>query len=164
MKDYNFEKLVGKRIPEINSILNCVLENNLINKNFYYGNTKEERLLYGINYNVISLTTDNNKNITSITIHLKNVIGNDFYNLFIAEYGKPTSILIIEREIILSETESTGGSFNQKMRSGELEMKEGEFNENPLYIIWKKKGYKIKILIRRDRNTTDVIFSNLKKE
>jgi len=159
----NFERLLGSKISNANAILDCVFEDIFPDKKYYATRIKEERSLYGINYNVITLTTDDKKNIESITIDLKDVVNDDFYNLFIADYGKPNSILIVEKEIVLSETEETNSSFNQKMRKVELKLREGQFNEGPLLMIWKKKDYEIKILIRHDRNTSDITFSKHKK-
>lgn len=46
MKNIPFEKLLRKTIPEVNSILNCVFENNILNHNFFEASFSEDKYLY----------------------------------------------------------------------------------------------------------------------
>lgn len=168
MSDYNFEKFIGKEIPEVSNILNCVFENNLINKNFYYTEKPiEESFYYGIKYNVVSLTTDNDSFINSITIHFKEVINSDFYNLFIDDYGIPDSIKVVKSKKtieIVEQNKNSSKSFNQKLKSSVLNTEEGKFEDKPLYISWKKQNYSIKILMRHEQNISDITFTKAIKE
>ncbi|MEE9377499.1 MAG: hypothetical protein V3V33_05640, partial [Candidatus Lokiarchaeia archaeon] len=98
------------------------------------------------------------------TIHLNEIINNSFYNLFVIDYGEPSTIQIVYEEKIISEGKSTDEEptddlpFVQNLKQSILKTREGKFNENPLYMIWHKKGYQIKVLIREGQNKSEITF------
>lgn len=93
---------------------------------------------------MISIMTDENKKVKDIIIHFHGIIDNSFYNSFILDYGAPDIIQVIEGY------ESSGKwykkdseeEFNHRVRKVALKMKEGKFEDDPLFMIWRKKNMK----------------------
>jgi len=158
MKDSNFEKLLNKNVKNVSNILNCKFKNNLLNPKFYYSEFENERSYFGYKYNFISLTINNNE-INSITINLNKLINKDFFNSFIKVYGKPNEIRVLKKEnIINTVNEKDNNSFNQKLKQSIIETEEGSFDDKPLYILWEKDHYIIKLFQRYDRGYSDITF------
>lgn len=160
MNDYNFEDLIGKSLKEVNKIFDCDFKNNLIDERFYYSSLKDESFYYGFYYNFISLNLNEEQKVESITIHFKKIIDLNFYNLFINHYEEPSNIIVVKDKKIIDEiNEENNNTFNQKIRQSILITEEGSFEDKPLYILWEKKNFKIKILMRYEQNICDITFS-----
>ncbi|TPV34696.1 hypothetical protein FJ651_03965 [Paucihalobacter ruber] len=69
--------------------------------------------------------------------------------------------MVVEKRTVLSENsgEDEMYGFKQYLRKSELELREGTFEENPLYIIWNKEQYMIKALLRHNQNISEITFS-----
>lgn len=131
---------------------------------FYSNKDYIKKDFYGMNYNQITINTNPNDTIESITIHFREVINNRFYNLFTEKYGKPDSILVIKNRQTVSETilKDKDGKINQHLRKNKIDLEEGTFEENPLYIIWKKKNYEIKAFLRHKTGISEITFNTSK--
>ena len=121
---------------------------------------------YGIPYKFVFIQTDRNNSIQSINIKFNSIIDFNFYEAFNEVYGVPNNILVIEKRNILSEEnikDETYG-FNQFLRKSELDLREGSFEEKPLYILWKKENYQIKALLRHKQGVSEIIFTKLNSQ
>lgn len=171
--NYNkFEDLLGKHISVAEDILGNEFDeiidiNNFKNKRYSIKSKLDDyaleiRNFFGINYRYIFIETDKNDIIESITIYFEKLIDRQFYDMFNKVYGRPTSILIIDKRTVISESwgkEDTYG-FNQHLRKSELELREGTFDEGPLYIIWRKDSYEVKALIGQ-QNLSQITFKQI---
>jgi len=162
----NFENLLDKNISFVEDILKRTFKRHSFNSTeseivFYSSTAYEEAYFFGAMYQHVSLQTNINNTVKSITLHFNELLNLEFYKSSILEYGMPSSILIIDKRHIISENfvEDDKHNFNQHLRKSELELREGTFEENPLYIIWKKDKYMIKALLRHDQNISEITFS-----
>ncbi len=155
-----YESLIGKDISYANLIL--------IEEGFKYHKPLKNpfytsdnyKWLCGIPYNMISIITDDKNIVTSITIHLHKLIDSKFYDLFIMDYGDPNTIQVIDGYDFIgkwTEEESEEG-FGSKSRKITFKMKEGTFEENPLFMIWNKENYQIKVLLKDEQNISEITF------
>lgn len=140
-----FENLIGEKLSKINLIMDTNFKNDLSsNKNLYFASFNSYKEYYGMSYNMISTTVDKNNTITSLTIHFKSVINRNFFDLFNTDYNIPDKIYITGDKTITSDDKYG----NHHLVQGELEIREGTFDEKPLLIFWNKKKYQIKVLNR----------------
>ena len=73
-------------------------------------------------------------------------------------YNKPNNILVIEASETTSEGFLEGKSFNQKLRKNNIQLREGKFDENPLFIVWTKEDYEVKFFFRYNNNSSEVTY------
>lgn len=145
MYTVKFEDFIGKKLSEINSIMETDFKNDLSSiKTLYFAHFDSYKSYYGMNYDTLSIVIDENNIVTSLTIHFKNIIDANFFNSFNMNYDVPDKMYVIESKKNISESK-TG---YQHLSQGELKMKEATFSENPFLILWNKKKYQIKILNR----------------
>ncbi|GAB1858750.1 hypothetical protein MHTCC0001_35900 [Flavobacteriaceae bacterium MHTCC 0001] len=106
----------------------------------------------------MSSTTNEKETIRSISILFSKVISRQFYDKFIENYGEPNHTYIIEnrKEIIEEPEEENDFARNAKKFEGDL--REGSFDENPLYIIWEKENYTIRAFLRHEQNISEITF------
>ena len=159
-----FEQLLGKPFSEVKEITNCDFKVRDRNEIKFYMNTEFfTRSLYGMVYNFISITTDHNDNVDSFCIHFHKVIDQSFYDAFVAQYGEPDNIHVISKRTVISEGKyvSDNGDFTSNVRKSEVDVREGTFDEKPLFIIWNKKDYKIKALLRHKQNISKITYSRI---
>ena len=112
---------------------------------FYISDESISKNYFGIPFKSISITTDEKSNLQSITIHFKEVINREFYDLFIQTYDYPSHILVVEKTHIINESNQKDDFLNQYLSKGKIELSEGKFEENPLFIIWRREHFQIKI-------------------
>ena len=163
MECIDYENLLGKHISNIKDTLGNDFENNFFEKSFYY--IKDENIkvnLFGINYNSISILTDKNEIIESVTIHLLSTIDKEFYNQLIQKYGQPNEIKVIEKKVIISNSHLKEDIFSQDMKKSNIELRNGSFEEKPLYIIWRKDNFEIKIFSRYNMGISEITFKSKK--
>ncbi len=171
MNQIVFEDLLKEHISVAKEITGNDFEESNINidnfKNKHYSiksnldyNPLEIRNLYGMPYKFLFIQTDKNDTIQSVTIYFHKLINRQFYDAFNRVYGEPNNILIIDKRTVISENneEDETYGFKQHTRKSDLELREGSFEENPLYIIWKKDSYEIKALLRHKQNTSELTF------
>jgi len=154
-----FETLIGKEITIANQIL---LDEGFEHINFLEINSytlgDDFKFFYGMPYKIISIMTDNKNTITSITIHLLEVIDSDFYNAFILDYGNPNTVQVVDKPEFIGEWKKLDKEFNSRGRKVSLIMKEGTFEENPLFMLWNKEDYSIKAFLRHEQNISEITF------
>jgi len=119
-------------------------------------NSDKLNFFYGMPYRLLFIQTDENKMIKSIGVFFNKHIDRKFYEAFNKAYGEPTNILIIDERVVISESVLDNG-FGQASKA-ELKLREGTFEEDPLYIIWEKESYQIKALLRQ-QNMSEITFS-----
>ncbi|WP_418639611.1 hypothetical protein [Winogradskyella sp.] len=162
MNYIDFENLLGKHILTVEEKIGKNFENTLSDKNFYYiQNELIKKELYAMPYNCLTILTNENDTVQSISVHFREVINRQFYDSFNKDYGKPNSILVIENRKTISKTitKDKNGNIIQSLRKGEFDLREGNFEEKPLYIIWKKEDYQIKAFLRHKQNMSELTFS-----
>jgi len=161
MDNTEFENLLGEHISVAEEFLGDDFENTLLSKGFYYiPDEFIKKDFYGMQYNCITLQTNEEDIVQSVTIHLRKVINRQFFDSFIKRYGEPNYILVIENRQIISESVDYGDDdFKQNLRKSTFELREGSFEEDPLYIIWKKGHYSVKAFLRHNQNISEVTFS-----
>ncbi|WP_299557189.1 hypothetical protein [Seonamhaeicola sp.] len=173
MDNIKFENLLGKHI----SVAEATIENDFSETNYKIHNTEvkfysnAEYLLKLLDYEIkdyfsmpyinLFIETDKNDTIISINVHFQKLINRQFYNAFNKTYGEPSSILVIKKRNVISEGVENDDihGFNQYLRKSELELREGTFEEGPLYIIWEKENYQIKALLRQ-QNMSEITFKS----
>ena len=153
----NFYNLLGKNILFAEKNLNCIFEKSS-DENIYYA-FSPVKYGKGMQYNgTIILKTDEDDLINEVDINHGFVMGHEFYNKFVKCYGVPDSIKVIEKIEIIDQGRAKDSDFDQYLKKSFLKMKDGTFDENPLYMIWEKKDYQIKIVNRYEQNLTQIIF------
>ena len=163
MKCTDYESLLGKHITNTEDILGSDFDNKLFEKYFYY--VKDENIkknLYGIDYNSISILTDKNEIVESVTIHFLSTINKDVYDQLILKYGLRNEIKVIEKKVIVSENKINNEVFSQEIKKSNVELRNGSFEENPLYIIWHKDNFEIIIFTRHNMGISEITFKNKK--
>ncbi len=157
----DFQNLLGKHISEIDIHGNNPKPTSHINK--YYMLIDSYTEFYGIPYNYMIINTNNQDIIKDITIYISGVINRPFYDAFIDSYDNPKSIQITDKVKSISKSDGKG-QFSRNSEKRFLTTKEGTFEEKPLYILWEKKGYQIKILLKHNMDTSEISFSLPTKE
>lgn len=163
MQNIDFKELLGKHISTVEKVISNDFENKLFGKEFYY--IKDENItknLYGISFNSLTILTDENEIIESITIHLPKVIDKEFYNQFIKIYGYPNEIKVIQRREEISNDFIEDEIFSQEVKKSNIELRDGSFEDNPLFIIWEKEKFVIKVLSRHEQGVSEITFENKK--
>ena len=161
----SFEDFLKKDISNIENTIgvnfevkNYAKENSKIK--FYTPYNYETFDFYTIPSKHISvITKDDDKTVESITIHFNSIINRSFYDAFIAHYGEPDKILIIKNKQLEDEATITDDIGSWQGKKYTIDLREGVFEENPLYIIWEKDDYQIKAFLRHEQNISEITFS-----
>lgn len=151
-----FENLLGKHILETKNTFDIDFENN--NDNIYYATLNDYKEFYGISVDYIIVITDERDIINSITIYYNEVVDKRFYKSFISDYNSPTTIQVVEKIEVISKSSNVFDSIIQNVEKRFLKTTEGSFDEKPLYMLWDKKDYQIKILMRYSQNKSEITF------
>ena len=157
-----FETFIGKDIAIANNVLldEGFESKNLLGINFYTSDSYRD--FYNMPYNMISIMTDDDDDddddiIKSITIHFHQVIDSNFYNSFIVNYGKPKTIQVVDNPEFIGEW--VKGEYNSRARKSILNMREGTFEENPLFMLWNDLDFiGIKAFLRHEQNISEITF------
>jgi len=152
-----FESLIGKDVLYANQILlDEGFENKKSSRNLY-SILDRNKWFYGVPYNTISITPDENKMVISIIIHFNSIIDLSFYDAFVLDYGNPESIQVFDGYDSIGEW--TKDDPNQRVRKTTYKLKEGKFEDEPLFMFWNKNGYQIKSLTKHKQNLSLISFS-----
>lgn len=163
-ENFSFENFIDKDIQEVAKLLKCNLEINLLNKNLYDINLKEERTFYDFTYQYISIIIDEKNKVISFSIKLKNVIDGVFYNPFVNDYGKPNKALVEKGRKLFLESKSKveeSKTFQQELKHYTSVLEETSFEDNPKFILWDKENYQIKITIHYEFNVSEITFNKI---
>jgi len=152
-----FETLLGKPISFSEETMGNDFKNDIFRKDFYYiSNEFVKKNFYNMSYNCFSIQIDSKNNLKSITIYFNEMINNEFYKSFIKVYGNPNSIQVIENRNY--EGEWVDVEDGHKVRRATFKLREGSFEEKPLFILWNKKEYQIKAFLRHKSNISELTF------
>uniref|UniRef100_UPI0040493FCE hypothetical protein n=1 Tax=Gelidibacter sp. TaxID=2018083 RepID=UPI0040493FCE len=158
MESIEFENLLGEHLSVVEEKIGFDFQKNHDNK-FYINREFLDNYFYEMPYNFITISTNENDIVQSVTIHFNEIISRPSYNLLIKSYGKPSNIQVIENRQIISESNYEEDNFKQHLTKRTFDLREGTFEENPLYIIWKKETYQIKAFLRQNQNMSEITFS-----
>jgi len=163
MNNMFLEYLLGKNYLSINEFVSCNFRTKEYGDGFYINSEFLDEIYYTMPYNFITILTDEKKNIESVTVHFKGIINREFYDVFNSVYGEPNSMLVIEKRNVISEGIYGDDNFKYSARKSDLELREGTFEENPLFIIWEKDGFEIKAFLRQKNsfNKSEITFKKL---
>ncbi|WP_452603055.1 hypothetical protein [Pontimicrobium sp. MEBiC06410] len=160
MNYIEFEKLLGQHTLVVEKAIGSDFDNTLYGEDSYF--IKDEHVIkdfYGMSYNFISVVKTENDTLHSITIHFRDVINRQFFDTFNEKYGEPDNIQIIEnRKVISRSTGKEKDIFHQKLTKSTFDLREGTFEEKPLFIIWKKENYHIRAFLRHKQNISEIRF------
>ena len=165
MDNIEFEKLLGEPILIFEKALNNDFEKSVNIKDLYQ--IKEDSALknfYGTSYKAITIQKGESDEVRAITLIFNEVLSRQFYDSFNAQYGKPNNIQIKGDEKIISDSGSLAKEktpFGQKLIKRTYDLKEGAFEDNPLFIIWKKENYIIKAFFGYEQNMSTITFSKV---
>jgi len=153
-----FDNFVEKKIFHLIEVLinEGFRHKNLIGVNLF--SSIKTKFFYGMSYNLISIITDNNENIINITIHFNSIINRNFYNQFIVDYGLPNSIIVLDNFKFLNDLKKVNEKKIFNSSKVILDTKEGNFDDNPLFIIWKNANVNIKTLTKFEKDLTELTF------
>lgn len=101
-------------------------------------------------YSDLYISTDKKGIIQDFSFGIIGIMDRQFYNKMVAEYGEPDEIT--KKDNIVTGRPSTSRGITSVESTYTL--KECTFEEDPLYIIWNKEEYKIKVLLKQERQTT----------
>jgi len=155
--ELGFESLIGKDVSYADQILlDEGFENKKSSRNLY-SILDKNKWFYSMPYNTISITPDENKMVRSIIIHFNSIIDLNFYDAFVLDYGNPESIQVFDGYDSIGEW--TKDDPNQRVRKTTYKLKEGKFEDEPLFMFWNKNGYQIKSLTKHKQNLSLISFS-----
>lgn len=156
-----FEKLLGKHVSVFEETIGDDFENKLFGNSFYYISDEFNKKYYSdMQYHNLTISTNQNHIVESISIHFPKVIDRQFYDSFIEKYGEPNKTQVIDKRHVINEGSYTTGELKiQKLSKSELEMREGTFDEKPLFIIWEKEHFYIQAFLRHKQNISEITFS-----
>ena len=97
-------------------------------------------------FNKLQIITNEAKIIEELSIGFPMIIDRAFYNKMINSYNYPNSILIKAKKIYESKGENVG-EFNQTLAKRLFSLIEGKFEDKPLYILWNKGWFQIRIIM-----------------
>jgi len=117
--------------------------------------TEEFYYFFDKPYNHVFINTNDQDIIRDITIYIDGIIDRPFYDTFINHYGEPNSIQIIDE---IKPISKGVGDFNEDLEKRFISTKEGAFEDKPLYMLWNKKHYQIKILLKHRTSKTEITF------
>jgi len=162
--DYKkFENLLGKHISISKFFTGSDFKTNNYGKKFYINSEQIDDSFLGVPYNFITIIPDENDTIQSITIHFPKLINRQFYDSFIEKYGEPNNIQVIENRKVMSKGTYGDSDFKQHLTKSTFDLREGSFEENPLFIIWKKDSFQINFFFRYEQNKSELTFSFLEE-
>lgn len=154
MNEYQYELLLGKDISNIkidNSEFN-------IDKGDYYSIPfiDSPKTYYNNYIYFMSFCTNDKKKITEVSIKLKLLVNEELYNTLTKIYGKPTMILVPNK--ILYDKTIESEKVKATVRKTKKKAKQGTFKDNPTFLIWKKKDYRLEILMKYEQNISEISF------
>jgi len=161
MDNLKFEELLGQHISLAEQVIGSSFEIKNYNQDDssirYYCNKNViiDKNFYGIKYGYVYINTNKNGIIQSISIYFNRIIDRKFYSAFNKVYDIPNSIQVIESKHLINKTlrKDKDGRVIQEIKESRLNLREGSFDENPLYITWCKANYEIKALLKNENSS-----------
>lgn len=168
MDTIKFEELLEKHLSEIKKTVGSNFRKSGFEeiKIHLYFSQHFNMNFHGMFSHVLSLETDENDIIKSITVHFNKVIDHQSYNSFVEKYGEPNHIYVLSNIKVVKEKTSSNDykgaddlSFHQNVTKREGDLIEGKLEDKPLAIVWEKDGYYIQAYLRHEQNISEVMFS-----
>jgi len=154
----NFQNLLNKHKSTAESLLSNDFDNKIFGKKFYYTKSNENKYFKGIPYNIISLRIDEKDFVQSLTLHSNKLLTSNMYKSLIEEYGRPDSIQIIDTTKIKEIKSSVSSNFKQELKKVEFKTRDGSFEDKPIFILWNKQNYQLKLFFRYELNKCEITF------
>lgn len=155
MNSYQYEVLLGNDIEEV-KIFDADFTNKSEDNHYSIPLIDNPREFFNNHIYYISFSTDNNQKINNINVSLTSLINESFYNSFVEIYGEPSSIMV-EGEIINSK-KSTFKKGKAIVTKEHRKTKQGSFNDNPRFIVWKKDNYLIEVLMKYEQGKSEISY------
>lgn len=162
MEFEKFESLVGKHISVVKEQIGEGFVNKLFGKEIYYKDDFSKTKFNGMEYNSFTILTDENEIIKSITVHFQDLINRQFYDSVIKKFGEPNTIKVIDKTQVVSESTNEDDNFSQHLIKRKITLKDGTFEDKPLFIIWKIEQLQIKVLLKHKEKRSEIEFSIFK--
>ncbi|WP_281989797.1 hypothetical protein [Aquimarina aggregata] len=111
-------------------------------------------------YQKVFIATDSDGLIQNFTIYVDEIVNQSFFDLMVEEYGKPNS-MFKEGDIISQEKTTVKNDFLELQGATVSSIEECTFEESPRYIVWRKEGYDIEVIIGHHLDTftkTKILF------
>ncbi len=154
-----FSDLIGKDYSEVEHILSDKLDTGRHGKGSFYPRDSKWEYYYGMPYNVLLVTTNEQDIITSLTVAFVDQIDQVFYDLFAEDYGTPDTIRILDNTSIESEGILETEVGTQHLKGGKYTTREGTFEEEPLFMFWYREKFDIQCFTRDEPKITTLTFS-----
>lgn len=163
MDNIEFEKLLGESILVFEKAIGDDFKKNPIRDSYSVKDWNMIKTFHGMSYNLLSVDKDEKDKIKSIYINFNSIISRDFFDSLNWQYGKPNSILIMANRTLEGEhiEKDENGKNKVSARKYSLDLKEGSFEDKPLYIIWKKYDYEIKALLIHKQGRSKIMFNRV---
>lgn len=121
----------------------------------------EDFVFFGKNFNNLHLYVNEKKNIQSVIFGFPTIMDTSFYEAMVNKYGKPSEMTKMDQITHYSKSnKSRNGITSQEIN---YTLKDCSFEENPLFIIWNKNGFRMKVTLKQKQQLTEVTFSGLNK-
>lgn len=118
-----------------------------------------------LNYSRLHIVLDDKEFIKELSTGFRGIVGRTFFDELISCYGNPNNILAFDKLITDSKSEHIEAdtfSFNASKRV--YTMKEVSFNEKPIFILWKRAHFDIKLMFHYKENATQLTFRTPKED
>ena len=149
-----FEGLLGKNVSEVKVFSKELRQST---PNMYYGVSDVFHYFYGKPYNHVVFYVNDNSIIESINISMLELIDKDFYTSFTKDFGEPKSIQVVDTSKVLSKkTTIDDGISTKRVQKNFITTRNGTFDDKPLYMIWEKENFHIKILMEYSNNRSNI--------
>lgn len=166
------EKYIGKIIEELiqfgdidKSFKNINFSPEL--NNYRILDLKSEEEFCGMSFNRLQITLDDNQIVQELSTVFPVIVDRLFYNKIITYYGYPNTIQVIDKLIKEKKSENNiecNDGFNQSLKKRFFTTKEGKFENKPIFILWKKENYDIKLMFYYKENATQLTFRKPKAD
>lgn len=156
MNDNKFELFLGRNIDELKIEAENKIHNVDNNRHSYF--FFDAPLVYLNNsIHVMFFTVDGDEKISEIDIKLTSLVDKSFYDDLVNLYGEPESIMVSDGVIYEKEIDGITEQ-NATVRKTINKVRQGKFDENPTFIIWKKQNFEIELLMKYSQNKSEITF------
>lgn len=139
----DFPKLLGQEAAKVEQLF---LKNGFkqgIHNPQSYISEENFKIQFGLNCSRISFSLDEDSMLNSVILSLVEVVNKEIFELLNQEFGKPVGIKVIDHDFPLKKVSETRIDDNHTVRKGYVTLKEGTFEDNPLFVIWKMGDYEV---------------------
>lgn len=163
MDNIEFEKLLGKDLSVFEETLGSDFKKYITEGIYQLKDYNEIKEFYGMSYKMLSVKKNENNKIKTIVIVFDEIITREIFDLINAQYGKPNTIQVIANRTLESETISKdeNGEIRSNSKKYSLDLKDGNFEDNPFLIVWEKKEYQIQALLNQKQGRSSIKFSKV---